>query len=71
MRSFTIMKKAPSRAFSWLKAPINTFKFDTPLIHYAKRMFSVIVESSWTFIVKLRERGGQMVDLGRSLKGHL
>ena len=34
---FTITKKAPTRAFSWLKAPTSAFTFKTLLRHYAKR----------------------------------
>ena len=33
---FTIMEKAPTRAFSWLKAP-STFTDKTQLRHYAKQ----------------------------------
>ena len=33
---FTITEKAPTRAFSWLKAPIRAFTFKTLLRHYAK-----------------------------------
>ena len=33
----TITEKAPTRAFSWLKAPTSAFKFKTLLRHYAKR----------------------------------
>ena len=33
---FTIMEKAPTRAFSWLKAPTSAFTFKTLLRHYAK-----------------------------------
>ena len=33
----TIMEKAPTRAFSWLKAPTRAFRFKTLLRHYAKR----------------------------------
>ena len=33
---FTITEKAPSRAFSWLKAPTSAFTFKTLLRHYAK-----------------------------------
>ena len=33
----TITEKAPTRAFSWLKAPTSTFTFKTLLRHYAKR----------------------------------
>ena len=36
-RSCTIMEKAPTRAFSWLKAPTSAFTFNTLLRHYAKR----------------------------------
>ena len=31
------MEKAPTRAFSWLKAPTSAFTFKTLLSHYAKR----------------------------------
>ena len=34
---FTITEKAPTRAFSWLKAPTTAFTFKTLLRHYAKR----------------------------------
>ena len=34
---FTIMEKAPTRAFSWLKVPTSAFTFKTLLRHYAKR----------------------------------
>ena len=33
---FAIIKKAPTRTFSWLKAPTSTFTFKTLLRHYAK-----------------------------------
>ena len=33
----TITVKAPTRAFSWLKAPTSAFTFKTLLRHYAKR----------------------------------
>ena len=32
---FTITEKAPTRAFSWLKAPTSAFTFKTLLRHYA------------------------------------
>ena len=32
-----ITEKAPTRAFSWLKAPTSAFTFKTLLIHYAKQ----------------------------------
>ena len=35
--SCTITEKAPTRAFSWLKAPTSAFTFKTLLKHYAKR----------------------------------
>ena len=35
---FTIMEKAPTRAFSWLKVPTSTLTFKTLLRHYAKGM---------------------------------
>ena len=34
---FTITVKAPTRPFSWLKAPTSAFTFKTLLRHYAKR----------------------------------
>ena len=34
---FTITEKAPTRAFSWLKAPTSAFTFKTLLRHYAKQ----------------------------------
>ena len=37
IRRFVIMEKAPSRAFSWLKAATTAFTFKTLLRHYAKR----------------------------------
>ena len=33
----TITEKAPTRAFSWLKAPTSAFTFMTLSRHYAKR----------------------------------
>ena len=33
----TITEKAPTSAFSWLKAPTSVFTFKTLLRHYAKR----------------------------------
>ena len=37
IRSFVITEKAPTRAFSWLKAATTAFTFKTLLKHYAKR----------------------------------
>ena len=37
IRRFVITEKAPTRAFSWLKAATNAFTFKTLLRHYAKR----------------------------------
>ena len=34
---FIITEKAPTRAFSWLKAPTSAFTFKTLLRHYAKQ----------------------------------
>ena len=34
---FTITEKAPTRAYSWLKAPTSAFTFKTLLRHYAKQ----------------------------------
>ena len=36
-QSCTITEKAPTRAFSWLKAATTAFTFKTLLRHYAKR----------------------------------
>ena len=36
-RRFVITEKAPTRAFSWLKAATTAFTFKTLLRHYAKR----------------------------------
>ena len=36
IRRFIITEKAPTRAFSWLKAATTTFTFKTLLRHYAK-----------------------------------
>ena len=37
IRRFVITEKAPTRAFSWLKAATTAFTFKTPLRHYAKQ----------------------------------
>ena len=37
IRRFVITEKAPTRAFSWLKAATAAFTFKTLLRHYAKR----------------------------------
>ena len=37
IRRFVITEKAPTRAFSWLKAATTAFTFKTPLRQYAKR----------------------------------
>ena len=37
IRRFVITEKAPTRAFSWLKAATTAFTFKTILRHYAKR----------------------------------
>ena len=34
---YTITEKAPTKAFSWLKAAITAFTFKTLLRHYAKQ----------------------------------
>ena len=36
----TITENAPTRAFSWLKAPTSAFTFKTLLRHYAKRVLT-------------------------------
>ena len=38
----TITEKAPTRAFSWLKAPTSAFTFKTLLRHYAKRALTPV-----------------------------
>ena len=37
IRRFVITEKAPTRAFSWLKAATTAFTFKTILRHYAKQ----------------------------------
>ena len=37
LEDVTITEKAPTRAFSWLKAPTKAFTFKTLLRHYAKQ----------------------------------
>ena len=37
IRKFAITEKAPTRAFSWLKATTTAYTFKTLLRHYAKR----------------------------------
>ena len=37
IRRFVITEKAPTRAFSWLKAATTTFTFKTLLRRYAKK----------------------------------
>ena len=37
IRRFVITEKAPTRAFSWLKAAATAFTFKTLLRHYAKQ----------------------------------
>ena len=39
---FTITEKAPTRAFFWLKGPINTFTFKNLWRHYAKEVLTHI-----------------------------
>ena len=45
---FTITEKAPTRAFSWLKAATTAFTFKTLLRHYAKWALT-----PWSVDVKL------------------
>ena len=49
--SCTITEKAPTRTFSWLKAPTSAFTFKTLLRHYAKRALT-----PWSLNVKLGPR---------------
>ena len=41
IRRFVITEKAPTRAFSWLKAATTAFTFKTLLRHYAKRALTL------------------------------
>ena len=41
IRRFVITDKAPTRAFSWLKAATTAFTFKTLLRHYAKRALTL------------------------------
>ena len=63
IRRFVITEKAPSRAFSWLKAATTAFTFKTLLRHYAQRGLT-----PWFLNVKLgpRRKGhkGRLVWLG-------
>ena len=40
IRRFVITEKAPTRAFSWLKAATTAFTFKTLLRHYAKKVLT-------------------------------
>ena len=51
IRRSVITEKAPTRAFSWLKAATTTFTFKTLLRHYAKRALT-----PWSLNVKLGPR---------------
>ena len=48
IRRFIITEKAPTRAFSWLKAATTAFTFKTLLRHYARRALT-----PWSLNVKL------------------
>ena len=47
IRRFVTTEKAPTRAFSWLKAATTAFTFKTLLRHYAKRALT-----PWSLNVK-------------------
>ena len=47
----TVMEKAPTRAFSWLKAPTCAFTFKTLLRHYSERALT-----PWSLNMKLGPR---------------
>ena len=51
IRRFVITEKAPTRAFTWLKAATTAFTFKTLLRHYAKRVLT-----PWSLNVKLGPR---------------
>ena len=40
IRRFVMTEKAPTRAYSWLKAPTSAFTFETLLRHYAKQVLT-------------------------------
>ena len=48
IRRFVITEKAPTKAFSWLKAATTAFTFKTLLRHYANRALT-----PWSLNVKL------------------
>ena len=48
-----------------------TRRSSTPLFIFPPSQRSRLYMHHWIVFVKLREREGQRVDLGRSLKGHL
>ena len=51
IRWFVITEKAPTRAFSWLKAATTAFTFKTLIRHYAKQALT-----PWSLNVKLGPR---------------
>ena len=56
---FVITEKAPTRAFSWLKAATTAFTFKTLLRHYAKRALTPREVD-----VKLMDRFTALVSMG-------
>ena len=54
IRGFLITEKAPTRAFSWLKAATTAFTFKTLLRHYAKR---ALIPRSLNMKLGLRRKG--------------
>ena len=53
---FTIMEKAATRAFSWLKAPTSTFTFMTVKRHCAKQVLTHVdmklVIGHWSKVIR-------------------
>ena len=49
IRRFVMTEKAPTRAFSWLKAATTAFTFKTLLRHYAKRRWPHGL-STWNWV---------------------
>ena len=57
---FTIMEKAPTSSFFWLKAPFSAFTFKTLLRHYAKWEASPCKKQrNWDTNTKVIRKRGQ------------
>ena len=64
IRRFVITEKAPTRAFSWLKAATTAFTFKTQLRHYAKWMLT----PRW---VDMKLGGRRKYHKGQEAKKHM